>query len=424
MRATPIARVCAALCAAVSAHLLPERAGADITGAHTLEALGCEAEVIAVGRLLAWSTEKGEGAQLYEHCLLEVTEPIKGSPPRQLPFTYIHWNRHDAAPWRQHRVELLVALRHAPKAYGDEHRDWLVPITPTDPFSIFNLRKPPDDLFDRTGHHVTDRNEILSILRHWANSGVTNTLHRDASVDSEAFQQLYSGSIVWLFVPADENSRHEIVAQAHSPELWERAEAAAELWKFPGRDTEDLLRALLDDTAEPEMASLLGNTPDYNVAVFRVRQAAAQSLKKLGITPPDLPMQRITTPDERRRIREAYWTRVFQQKLPPGWRLTAVTDGPSRSVAPFPGGPMDDVSIIIVELENGERREKLMLVPVEWPPDDYPACRALGVRGPENQGARIYFCEATMPAAIQAEFIDFYKLVKSYRLEHLWGTQL
>lgn len=418
VRPAPIKCVLVAFGALFIATVFSPPCPAEIAGAYTLEALGCEAEVIAVGRLLDWKTEKGEGEQIYEHCLLQVTEAIKGSPPRELRFSYLHWERNDDPPWRRPRVELLVALRRGGDRYGQGRRDSLFPVEDHDPFSIFNLRQPPDDLFDRTGHRVTERSKILSTIRYWANSGIRHTLHRE-TWDSPARTALDSGSAVWLHVPADEQSRREIFAQAHSPELWERAEAAAELWKFRGPETEQLLHKLLDDTTEVVGESIT----DDNVAAFHVRAAAAASLKKLGVTPPDLPMERIRPADERRAIREAYWTRRFQQKLPPGWRLRSVTAGPARSLPPRLGGALSEVAIISVELENGDRRERLMLVPVQWPAEDYPVGYALGVESPENSGARIYFCEETMPAGTRAEFIQFYKLEKTRIAPALWGDQ-
>lgn len=400
------------------------RAQAELTGADTIEWLACASEKIAIGQIADSKTVKGPDQVLYEDCLLRVTEMIKGTPEQEIKFCYRHFP-HDDTSWIRPRVELLAFLSRWKDTYADERihlytdpyyearmHKFLVPTKGSEQLSVFDLRNPPIDLFDREGRRIMRRDEILAIARTWAKSPILNYLERDAAYDSDAFQQLQSGSAVWLKVPAEEKYRPEFLKLAQSEDVSERTKAAGELGKYPGRETEEVLRRLLDDTTESK--SLFAADVIWDVR-YPVREAAYRSLKRLGISVPDLAFQRPATPDEKRQLRISYWSNSFRQALPPDWKIVSVDDGPTKSIVTevLNGKTVKtrDVTIVVVQIENNSGGSTLTLVPAEWPQAEIPRGRQLGTYSLGAQGARIFLCDDTLPENAQSHLIRYFHLV-------------
>jgi hypothetical protein len=240
-------------------------------------------------------------------------------------------------------------------------------------------------------------------------------------MDSDAFKQLDSGSSVWLMVPAEEKYRDYFMRQAHSAKVWERIEAAEELWKFPGPETEELLRSLLNDTTEPELWNTGGS---FETVSFPVRIVASNSLKKLGLNPPDLPLKRATTLEERQQARQVYWTQRFRNNLPTGWHLLSVTDGPTMRIKSPYETEAREATIAVIEIGNGRSQCTLMLVPFDWPPEKFPSDHRLGVDSPGSTGARIFFCDDTTPPDFRTQLIATYHLVEPPWLRERWEKRL
>jgi hypothetical protein len=269
-------------------------ARAGINGADTLEWLACASEVVAVGQIANVTTVKGPYDVIYEDCALRATEMIKGTPARDIVFSYRHFRRDDTS-WIRPQTELLVFLRHGKSDSESRIQKLFVPTTDRNPLSVFAVRKPPPDLFDRQRRRLAQRAEILGIARAWAKSPIADYLERDAAFDSDAFRELYAGSAVWLKVPAEEKYRAEFMGLAHSANLYDRIKAAEELGKYPGLETEMLLGKLLDDTTE--LQSFYAADTIWRVHL-PVREGAYNSLKKLGMVLPDLSLERMPTDEE------------------------------------------------------------------------------------------------------------------------------
>jgi hypothetical protein len=398
---------------------------AEVNGADSLEWLACASEVIVLGQITSSRVEKGPGDVIYEDCVLRVTETIKGKETREISFCYRHFPRDDIS-WLRPRAELLVFLSRWQDSYEDERihlyvnpyyearmHKLLVPTQNREPLSVFDLRNPPHHVFDRDGRQLLQRDEILSIARAWAKAPIVNYLERDAAYDSDAFQQLRSGSAVWLKVPAEEKYRPEFMKLARSEDVFERTKAAAELGKYPGRETEEVLRRLLDDTTESQ--SLFAADVIWEVR-YPVREAAYRSLKKLGISVPELAFQRPATPDEKRQLRISYWSNSFRQALPPDWKIVSVDDGPTKSIVTetLNGKTVKtrDVTIVVVKTGKGATAYGLTLVPVEWPSEDTPFGDSLGVYSLDAQGARIFLCDQTLPQDLRRQLIKYYNLAQ------------
>ncbi|MEX0718854.1 MAG: hypothetical protein WD066_19835, partial [Planctomycetaceae bacterium] len=147
------------------------------------------------------------------------------------------------------RVQLFLSKS---KNHGSEsHLDgkWMPAFSHGIP-SIVDLSQPPENVYSKDMKIVSDNEELLRIVAHWAKSPVKHFLWEDVPYDSPMFGKLWAGSGVSLIVPAEEKYRQRFMTLAKSAEPWERAKAAAELHKFPGDETEAMLRQLLKDDSQ------------------------------------------------------------------------------------------------------------------------------------------------------------------------------
>jgi hypothetical protein len=288
----------------------------EVTGADTVEWLTCSSEVIATGEITSSLTTLVGGDLFEEDCSLKVNQMIKGPQMQEIRFCYEHYRTDNTSSISLHQ-QLMVMLCRG-KHHDIRKQNLLVPTSSRQPLSLVSLQNPPRDLFNREGRRITRRDEILAIARTWAKSPILNYLERDAAYDSDAFQQLQSGSAVWLKIPAEEKYRPEFIKLAQSENVSERTKAAGELGKYPSRETEEVLRRLLDDKTESE--SLFAADVIWDVR-YPVREAAYHSLKQLGISVPVVPFQRPATPEEKRQLRISYWSNSFRRALPPDWKI-------------------------------------------------------------------------------------------------------
>ena len=292
--------------------LISRIAQGAIMGTTSIEWRAIESSVVAVGKVIKHDTERGPGHVLYEEIVFEISENIKGSPDKQLSFTCRHV---DALrkPWSPPTGELLVLLSIA-KDYKDfndsslyidpdERRmhKKLVPHPggydrPTG-YSVISLSDPLQDLFDRDQRPVTDKDELLKICRSWVKSGVIHPLQIWVEGGSPVMQRYYAGSAVYFMVPAEEKFRERYLKYAKSAEEKERSQAAENLWKYPGDESEAALRELLKD--ESHSYWLTGPPYIINEVEYNIRRAAYYGLKQLGKpVPNDIVIKRPPTSDE------------------------------------------------------------------------------------------------------------------------------
>lgn len=101
----------------------------------------------------------------------------------------------------------------------------------------------------------------------------------------EAFGALWSGSSCYLVAPVDEGFKRRLLRDLESKEenLETRARAARLLVNFPGRETEDRLRALLSNDETIRVTVVPAGGKEISGTVHPVRRAAYEALKRLGV---------------------------------------------------------------------------------------------------------------------------------------------
>lgn len=214
---------------------------AEIRVATSLEWLSCSAEAIVIGKISNLTTERGPGDVTYEDCVVAVEQVLKGDPnARQIAFTLRRIGASPTArPLTKSREGVLLFLSKS-KDHGLERRldDRWVPTIHYETPSIIDLSMPLEDIYSKEMKIVTDKEELLKIVREWAKSPVKQSLRWELPYGSPLFRKLYGGSACYLIVPAEEKFREILLALAHSAKPYERETAARELWKFPGDETE------------------------------------------------------------------------------------------------------------------------------------------------------------------------------------------
>ena len=153
-------------------------AGAEITGATSVEWLSCEAEVIVIGTVRKHATAAGPVSVRYEDITLDVGELIKGDPAtKSIEFTWRHFEPDAKPAWLKPDSRVLVFLAKS-KDHGPERRldnRW-VPLAEDGRLSVFDLSMTPDRIYSKEMTMIVDRDEFLKIVRTWAKSPLTRSL--------------------------------------------------------------------------------------------------------------------------------------------------------------------------------------------------------------------------------------------------------
>ena len=393
---------------------MTHHAQGEIRGTDSVEWMTCASSVVIVGKVKNVTSTKGPGDVVYDDCTVEVSETIKGKPAKEVTFSYRHLG-HAENDWKAPRKNLLVFLSVWQDDYTDKQArlltepDYetrmhkrLVPSRDHSPFSILILTDLPKTLFDKEMRRVTDRNELLGLCRQWAASGVTQSVRENAPLDSDVFKQLFGGSAVFLAVPAEEKYRQRFLKLAQSPNANERANAARELWKFPGAESETALRLLLEDKTE-NIWFFANDTIDR--IEYGVRSAAYRSLQQLGKPVPQIPLQREPSPDERRKYRHDAWRKSFREALQDGWKLDDIRD------AEVTTKEHREWTVVEIDLSKNNDRTTLRLVPKEFGKDNARKGVYLGIDGPDNQGGRHFYGDSDIPELLKQRLISYFGLV-------------
>lgn len=390
---------------------------ATITGANSVEWLTCASEIVATGRVVKVSTVKGPGDVLYTDCVLEVAETIKGPPLKEVTFCYRELA--DKKPeWLTPGREFLVMLSRWKDSYTDAQiasggfsdpyyetrmHNLLVPTSDGQlPLSLIDLSQPLKNLYTKDARTLTDKSELLGICRAWSRSPIANSLMQEVPMESPIHRELWGGSSVFLIVPAEDEYRARFLAQARSQDSYARQSAAAELWKFPGEDTETVLRELLNDRSENTWMS--SNDTIARIE-YGVRAAASRSLQELGKPVPQLELERKPTAAEMSAYRREAWRKSFKAALPEGWKTTAIADGDTIS------SPDGDKTVVLVDISNGSAHGKCRLVPKEWDKSKLPESGFAGMYEADSQGGRYFYFEGDIPESVKLHLIQYFGLV-------------
>lgn len=269
-----------------------------------------------------------------------------------------------------------------------------MPVEQQVPPPVFDLSNLPKDVYSKESTHLTKPEEILRTVRAWAGSMITRSLLIHSSFDSSP-----RGSA--LLVPAEEKYRAHFLALAGSQKPFERQEAAMELAKFPGPDTEQVLLELLRDNTENfwfYSADTVSNVE------FGVRAAAYRSLQALGKPVPTLELERQPTAAERRKFRQDHWREAFAEALSDGWQVVSVEDGDTRQA------DGRDTTAVNVVCGKADARCTLRLIPKEWKTENLPAGEDLGMNGANSQGARRFFLDGGLPPAVKEKLTRYFGL--------------
>ena len=384
----------------------------------SVESLTCASEVVAVGHIVKISTSKGPGSVVYTDCVFDVSEDIKGAPSKEISFCCRDLSDDRAASlapdkellvmlsrWKDHYTDSQVASgAFADPYYEARMHNLLVPTSNQIPFSIIDLSKPLKNLYASDLSILKDRSELLRVCRAWAKSPITVSLDREVPFDSPIHGELWGGSAVYLVVPAEDKYREQYLALARSKKSYERQNAAAELWKFPGQETEKVLRDLLSDSTENVW---LYSNDTISKIEFGVRAAAYRSLQKLGEPVPQIELERKPTAAEESQYRHEAWQKSFKEALPEGWTTTMIADG--ESMDNWDGRK----TVVLVTCSNGSSQCRLILIPREWSKAKLPNAGYAGMWEGDSQGGRYFYVEGDIPKDLKARLTQYFGLVAS-----------
>jgi len=381
-------------------------ARAEITGASSIEWLTCTSEVVAVGKIEKITITKGVHSVIYEDCVVQIDELLKEDiKGKELTFCLRTLSANPTAKAFMNSKEGVLLFLSKSKDHGREtHLDnKYVPASKHHPLSIIDLSNPSKYLFSKEMRILTDKDEIFRIVRKWSASLIVHSLDREVPFESPIYQRLYAGSACYLCVPAEEKYRSHFMNLAQSPLAHERAKAASELYKFPGEETEGVLRELLKDQTENYWYSAADTISKVE---FSVRAAAYMSLRALGKPVPEIVLERKPTGEEQRDLRHNYWRKSFKSAFPDGWKVVSVEDGETRTTS------LGERTAVVVVCKSSSRSCKFTLIPKEWAKQDLLASEYLGINGQHSQGRRHFFLVGALPKDLKTKVIRYFGLEK------------
>jgi hypothetical protein len=247
---------------------------AEVMRASSLECLACQADLVITGEVVNLVSNDRNPSVPELKLTIEVDQVFKGDLPAktiQVAFIVNTGLDKQKAIGRLNNRHLLF-LSKSQKQY--------FPTSTQLPVSVFNLSSISGHIYSKDMRILSDSQEILSLTRKWVNSKIEHCVSREKINNTLIFNRLYAGSACFLDVPAEESWRMHFVKMAQSSQWHQREKAAAELYKFPGPETERILRNLLKDNSE-NMATSSGDTIES--FQYSVRRAAYYSLIALKV---------------------------------------------------------------------------------------------------------------------------------------------
>ena len=380
--------------------ILSGQSRAESMAASSVEWLSCKSDVVVVGKITKITVTKGVHSVIYEDCVVQIHEVIKGDiKDKKLVFCLRTLSSEPSGKDFMNSKEGILLFLSNSTNHGSEHHlnNKFVPTSMRFPFSILDLSNIPKHVYSKEMTILADQKEILKTVRSWADSKIVHSLRSKVPSDSPIFWHLYGGSNVNLIVPAEEKYRAHFMKLAQSDKPHERQKAALELQKFPGEETERVLRELLKD--EPENFWYSADT--ISKVEFGVRAAAYWSLKALRKAVPKIELERKPTEEEQCSLRQNYWRKSFTEALSDGWKVSSVEDGNTRRVE-----GRDAISVIVT-CGMGDSRCRFTLIPKGWHEKDFPAGENLGINGRNSQGARHFVLKGALPEAVKEKLAKY-----------------
>lgn len=374
---------------------------AENSYAATVEWLACSSQRVYVGTITTFDTTPGPRNVTYQLCRLHVDEVLKGDAgDRDIDFAVRSYDRGPTVePLCKSRTTVLIFLEQPEHPEPGMAGRW-TPRIVEHGLPCIDLGNLPKGLYSKSMTKVVDREQLLKLTREWVNAPTRYSLDSEVPFDNPIHNELWAGSAVYLIVPAEEKFRDELMRQTSNDDVWDRAEAARQLFKFPGDQTVRRLRELLDDTGELRAMYSSDEIARYQ---FVVRAAAAESLRKLGEPVPELAMERQPTAKERLALRAEAWTSSFKEASKGAWEV-AVTSGETRLL------DQRDRTIVRVTCKSPAGTGRLVLVPKEWPRGEFASLTDLGINGANSQGARRFYVDGDIDASMRATIIRYFGL--------------
>jgi hypothetical protein len=249
---------------------------AEINSADTLEWISADATVIAVGKVEKAAKRGGNQLDYYD-LTVRVTEGIKGGPGPTITFVMWGDDKTVALKGREVLVFLVAGKRYANHHKPFANEKW-VPRTGGNTTGVYDLAKPAR-AFTASFGVIDKRAELLAAVRVAAKSTATKAQRVDAPYDSPAFQALYGGSTVWMFLPVDAALEKLAINWLASKSLSDREDAVGALEHFKSDANTKRLLPLL---ADPEFAEIT-ESGKPTVRRYLVRKRAHEVLTAWGV---------------------------------------------------------------------------------------------------------------------------------------------
>src|SRR5688572_22356690 len=263
----------------------------------SVEWLARSADVLAIGRIRQVTHLPGPGDVTYERCVVELGQVFKGDlRGRRLTLVIRRMHLPSVRPLTESKEGVLLFLSWSTHEWEKPMDRVWVPAGDMRGLMVFDLTNPPEKLYSKDMRAVVTWEEVFDIVLRWGAAPVKHSVLWEVPPGTPGLPA-YHASAFYLVVPAEEKHRLHFMDLARSPKQYEREKAAEELRKFPGAETEAVLRRLLeDDTQRP----VHRDHHELNGIEYPVRKAAFYTLVAMGKPVPGVALRRMPTPQERR----------------------------------------------------------------------------------------------------------------------------
>ncbi len=249
--------------------------------ADSIEWVTADSDLVVRGKVTAVSTRRGPGDVVWYDLTFGVAETVKGSPRRSVKFAVRYLSGPTPAAWKAKKQELLLFLVRSSRRVGDDKDYAKAPfaLRPHDGAALALDGVSAGPAYSTSFAVLSKRDDILAAARAASTSTATKAHRLDLPYDSPAFQSLYSGSSVWMYVPVDAQLERLALGWVAAKDLGTREEGVAALGHFRTPANIAIVEKLL---ADPEFAVVTesGKKP---VRHFLVRARAHQVLQAWGV---------------------------------------------------------------------------------------------------------------------------------------------
>jgi hypothetical protein len=265
--------------------------------------------LVVAGKVFACSDVQPKSGGLFRDVTINIEERFKGSDDgKSVTFRLqVEPGERTGKDWKESGRSYVFFLHKGSK---DHHRPaqqgkWVLR------GELIDLGKP-DRVYTADMKCAETGKEVLDLVRgsaRLATSGGkqderdpskrgTRDLLLDVPTDAAIFNQLYSGSAVWMRVPAEEKYRPRLEKMTRSTDVWDRSNGAWKLGKLPPTAaTIKLLTGLHKDAGEAQQFE----GRKLVRIIYPVRRSAYDALVDLGQKPAKPVLERDPTPEEMRK---------------------------------------------------------------------------------------------------------------------------